>query len=127
MKPLTMILIAVVGLLTLTGCTSFVADIPGMGKIIQPKDVTFEGLEWVTNPDGSAKLKIKKYTSSANVAAVQAQTALIQGVVETAVSTAVKAALPVAAAPAPAPAVGVLAADGKALTAVETTRIVPGQ
>ena len=101
MKTVTVLCLGLCTLL-LTGCTSFVANIPGMGSVIQPKDVTIgsPGLDY-TAKDGS-HLILQNYTSSANVAAINAQTAMIQGVVKTAVETAIKTA-PLAATPAPVP------------------------
>lgn len=76
------------------GCTTAMVKLPNGVRIVQPKDVTFHGLEYAAYPDGSGMLTIDDYTSSANVAAVQAQSALAQGLVETAVRTAITAIVP---------------------------------
>ncbi|MCE5306369.1 MAG: hypothetical protein LLG20_01885 [Acidobacteriales bacterium] len=93
MKP-TLTMLALIGILALaSGCTTGLLKLPGGASLLQPKDVTLEGLEYA---DGKgATLRVAKYTSSANVAAVQAQTALVRGVVADAVTAGIKAALPV--------------------------------
>ena len=117
-----LVLVAVCAMLA--GCTTASLRLPGGASLLQPKNVTLKGLHYVA-PDGSC-LDVAEYTSSADVAAIQAQAALVQNVVGTAIQTALKAAVPVAATAAtPASAIGVLANDGTSLLAVETTRIVP--
>ena len=124
---MAVLLVAVCAMLT--GCTTSALRLQGAGSWMQPKDVTIgdPGIEY-TSPDGT-KLVIRNYTSCANVAAVQAQAALTQGLVESAVGAALKAVAPVSpvssnSAPR-APAVGVIANDGSGLMAVETTTILP--
>ena len=96
MRTTRMALALVAVLVYTTGCTTAMLNLPGGASLMQPKDVTLEGLSYT---DGKgATLTVQKYTSSANVAAVQAQTALVQGIVAEAVSAAVKAAVPAAAA-----------------------------
>lgn len=113
-------------LLAGAGCTTASLRLPGGASLLQPKNVTLKGLHY-QSPDGSV-LDVDEYTSSADVAAIQAQAALVQNVVGTAIQTAVKAAVPVAATDAtPGPALGVLAEDGRSLIAVESTKIVPKQ
>lgn len=124
MSGLLGVVVMLTVLVLLSGCTTASLRLPGGASLMQPKDVTLKGLDY-TAPDGS-RLKVAEYTSSANVGAIQAQAALTQGLVQTAIQTALTAANPVAATKA-APAVGLLAADGRSLTAVETTRIVPAK
>ena len=96
MKTVAVLVLGLVLSLVSVGCTTAMLNLPGGASLMQPKDVTLEGLSYT---DGKgATLTVQKYTSSANVAAVQAQTALVQGIVAEAVSAAVKAAVPAAAA-----------------------------
>lgn len=82
--------LALVVLLTASGCTTASLRLPGGASLLQPKDVTLKGLRYVA-PDGST-LEVAEYTSSANVGAIQAQTALVQGVVGTAIQSALAGA-----------------------------------
>lgn len=127
MKKLAWLMGLVVAAALVGGCTTAVVKLPNGVRIVQPKDVTFHGLTYQTNPDGTGTLKIRDYTSSANVAAVQAQTALIEGVVATAVKTAVQATVPVpgvAASPA-VPAVAVPKPAAAVPAAVKTPAPAP--
>jgi len=106
------------------GCTTAGVSIPGVANIMQPKDVTIgsPGIEY-RNPDGTTIL-VQNYTSNANVAAMQAQAALLQGIVAQAVSAAVSAAIP-GALPAVTTAAPVVTTPTAVLRAVETTTIIP--
>jgi len=147
MKTLTLTLIGALGVLgamTLTGCTTAMLKLPGGAQLLQPKDVTIKegpkgepGLVYKT-PDG-ASLTVQNYTSSANVAAVQAQAGLVTGVVDAAVQAALAAVMPAnplaavgsaaagatTAAAAATPAITPPATNPAVLTAVESTTIVP--
>jgi hypothetical protein len=97
MKTATVLVLGLVLAGLAGGCTTARVVIPGVGAIMQPKDVTIgsPGIEYVS-PDGT-RITVQNYTSNANVAAVQAQSAMVQGIVAQAVSAAVAAAIPAAA------------------------------
>ena len=121
-------MMAVMAILVLgTGCNTAVVEWQGV-RVVQPKDVSWDSLKLTIDPvTKQPTLEITKYTSAANVAAMQAQSALIGNVVQQAVA-ATAAALASQATPTTAVKTGVVAvpaSDGTVLTAVETTKIVP--
>lgn len=76
------------------GCNTAMVNIPGVGNIMQPKDVTIgsPGIEY-SNPDGT-KIKIQNYTSNANVAAMQVQANMLANIAGEAVKAAIGASIP---------------------------------
>lgn len=71
----------IVGSVMLSGCSSAAGVVTteievnktdGTVRVSSPKNVTLEGLDIVTNADGSRSVKVAKYASTADPAALEA-------------------------------------------------------
>jgi len=119
MSGLLGMVVMLTALLLSYGCNTAMVDMPGI-RVLQPKDVTIRegvnGAAGLVYTDGKgATMTLQNYTSSANVAAMQAQSALLGNIVQQAVTAATTAALASQGVPAP----GATGASALAATAVQ--------
>jgi len=85
-----------------TGCLGTTAMLQvktdGTATFIQPKDVSFDSMEVGWDPASKTyRMKVKGYSSSANVSAIKAQGEVMGNIVGQAVAAGVKAVVPVSA------------------------------